>query len=90
MTTTQSPILDFATPTGPVLGNSNFVVVRCDMHGTKETADWESFKTYVEVARDCSDHCEELEHQEWHYIENHYCFVDGPCCVVDPYGMLDY
>ena len=82
-------ILTFAPSTGATLrATSEFVVVACDDHGTKVTSDFESARLYVGVARACAADVS-VDHHRWHYTEGTDCWVDGPCCVVDPYGFFD-
>lgn len=81
----------FAPASGPVLTSPHeYLIVRCDVHGTKVTRDFDSARMYVDVARSCERLADTMDHVQWHIGEGHSCWVDGACCVVDPYGMFDH
>lgn len=82
----------YAPTTGPVLYTPNeYIVVRCDVHGTKVTRDFDSFRAYVVVARECSSMAAYIPntHAAYHHVSETDCWVDDACCVVDPHGMFD-
>ena len=68
---------------------TEYTVVSCLHHGTKVTLDHASARAYVEVARACADDLWSDDHALWHFQEGTSCWVDGECCVVDPYGIFD-
>lgn len=83
-------IQSFAATTGPVLSASiEFVVVACADHGSTVTTDFETARMAVRVAHECARSGDTSQHARWHARQGHDCWVDGDCCVVDPYGMFD-
>lgn len=73
--------------------NGEYVVTSCPNHGVTVVADFDSFRAYVDVARDCAHAVaveDDYEHRYYHIVMQHDCWT---CCteqVVDPHGLLDH
>ena len=63
---------------------ATFVVTSCPNNGTKETADFASFRVYVDAANACATTTPAHEHEA-----GVSCWVCCPSMVIDPEGVLD-
>jgi hypothetical protein len=83
-------IQSFSPSPAPTLSSPHeYLLLRCDVHGTKVTRDFDSARLYVSLMLDCQRDQDDPDHWQWHAAEGTDCWVDGGCCTVDPYGMFD-
>lgn len=66
-----------------------YIVTECPTHGSTEAPNWVSASIYARAAWTCridsKDH--PVKHTLWHLRHNTSCWVEGECCVVDPYDQ---